>query len=612
MFRKIKLILKSLRQYKVAALITPLFMIVEAALECALPFVMSMFIDTIAKVKTPEDIMAILPYENPHFGFSMNVSLFWLSITLVGMALLSLACGILGGVFGSKASVGLATNLRSDMYAKLESFSFANIDKFSTSSLVTRMTTDINNVQMAFMMCIRIVVRAPLMMIFSAVMAFISGGSMAWIFIIMIPVIGFFLFLIIRYAMGIFRRIFKKYDALNASVQENVSGMRVVKTFVREDYEKQKFNNASDGMTGEFVHAEKIVALNNPVMNTAIHLSNVLIIGIGGSIIAKNATYNTETQEFNFQGHLTIGQMSSLLTYGIQILMSLMMVSIIMVMLVMSLEAIRRIGEVLEEEPTIKNCENPIYEMANGDVDFNNVTFKYSEKAEKNTLENLNIHIKSGQFIGILGSTGSGKTSLINLISRLYDITSGSLTVGDRDVKEYDLETLRNNVAVVLQKNFLFSGTINENLRWGDINASQEEIERACHIAQADEFIEQLPNKYETRIEQGGSNVSGGQRQRLCIARALLKKPKILILDDSTSAVDTKTDRLIRNGLKSDLPETTKIVIAQRISSIEDADQIIIMEDGHIDAIGNHEQLLKSNHIYQEIYYTQNRVGGDQ
>ena len=338
----------------------------------------------------------------------------------------------------------------------------------------------------------------------------------------------------------------------------------------------------------------------------------IVIIGIGGSIIAKNATYNTETQEFNFQGHLTIGQMSSLLTYGIQILMSLMMVSIIMVMLVMSLEAIRRIGEVLEEEPTIKNCENPIYEMTNGDVDFNNVTFKYSKKAEKNTLENLNIHIKSGQFIGILGSTGSGKTSLINLISRLYDITSGSLTVGDRDVKEYDLETLRNNVAVVLQKNFLFSGTISENLRWGDINASQEEIERACHIAQADEFIEQLPNKYETRIEQGGSNVSGGQRQRLCIARALLKKPKILILDDSTSAVDTKTDRLIRNGLKNDLPETTKIVIAQRISSIEDADQIIIMEDGHIDAIGNHEQLLKSNHIYQEIYYTQNRVGGDQ
>ena len=612
MFRKIKLILKSLRQYKVAALITPLFMIVEAALECALPFVMSMFIDTIAKVKTPEDIMVIFPYKNPHFGFSMNVSLFWLSITLVGMALLSLACGILGGVFGSKASVGLATNLRSDMYAKLESFSFANIDKFSTSSLVTRMTTDINNVQMAFMMCIRIVVRAPLMMIFSAVMAFISGGSMAWIFIIMIPVIGFFLFLIIKYAMRIFRRIFKKYDALNASVQENVSGMRVVKSFVREDYEKQKFNNASDGMTGEFVHAEKIVALNNPVMNTAIHLSNVLIIGIGGSIIAKNATYNSETQEFNFQGHLTIGQMSSLLTYGIQILMSLMIVSIIMVMLVMSLEAIRRIGEVLEEEPTIKNCENPIYEMTNGDVDFNNVTFKYSKKAEKNTLENLNIHIKSGQFIGILGSTGSGKTSLINLISRLYDITSGSLTVGDRDVKEYDLETLRNNVAVVLQKNFLFSGTISENLRWGDINASQEELERACHIAQADEFIEQLPNKYETRIEQGGSNVSGGQRQRLCIARALLKKPKILILDDSTSAVDTKTDRLIRNGLKNDLPETTKIVIAQRISSIEDADQIIIMEDGHIDAIGNHEQLLKSNHIYQEIYYTQNRVGGDQ
>ena len=607
MLRKIKLILKSLKQYKSAALITPLFMIVEAALECALPFVMSIFVDTIDKVKTPTDIMAFFHYDK----LNIDVSLFWIAITLVGMAIVSLTCGILGGVFGSKASVGLATNLRNDLYKKLESFSFANIDKFSASSLVTRMTTDISNVQMAFMMCIRIVVRAPLMMVFSAVMAFVSGGQMAWIFIGLIPVIGFFLFLIIRSAMKIFRRLFKRYDLLNASVQENVTGMRVVKSFVREDYEKYKFNSASDGMTGEFVHAEKIVALNNPVMNTAIHLSNVLIIGIGATVIAKNTTYDIDLDQFNFHGHLTIGQMSSLLTYGIQILMSLMMLSIIMVMLVMSLEAIRRIGEVLEEEPTIKNCENPLYEVSNGEVIFDNVDFKYSEKAEKNTLENLNIHIKSGQFIGILGSTGSGKTSLVNLISRLYDITDGSLTIAGHDVKEYDLETLRNNVAVVLQKNFLFSGTINENLRWGDINASQEEIEKACHIAQADEFIEQLPNKYETRIEQGGSNVSGGQKQRLCIARALLKKPKILILDDSTSAVDTKTDKLIRMGLRKDLPNTTKIVIAQRISSVEDADQIIIMENGHIDAIGNHQQLLKSNHIYQEIYYTQNRVGGD-
>ena len=611
MYKKIKLILKSLRQYKKHAIITPLFMVVEAALECALPFVMSMFVDTIEKVTNVEDIMTFYEYNNTNFGLHLNVSLFWLIITLVSMALVSLTCGILGGVFGSKASVGLAANLRSDLYKKLESFSFANIDKFSTSSLVTRMTTDISSVQMAFMMCIRIVVRAPLMMIFSAAMAFIAGGQMAWIFIILIPVIGFFLFLIIRSAMRIFRRLFKRYDKLNESVQENVTGMRVVKAYVREDYEKHKFNTASDGMTGEFIHAEKIVALNNPVMNTAIHLSNVLIIGIGASIIAKSASYNAETEQINWGGQLTIGQMSSLLTYGIQILMSLMFISMIMVMLVMSLEAIRRIGEVLEEEPTIKNCDHPIYQLDNGEVVFDNVNFKYKESAEKNTLENINIHIKSGQFVGILGSTGSGKTSLVNLISRLYDISSGTLTVAGHDVKEYDLETLRNNVAVVLQKNFLFSGTIADNLRWGDINASDEELKQACQIAQAEEFIESFPNKYETRIEQGGANVSGGQKQRLCIARALLKKPKILILDDSTSAVDTKTDRLIRKGLKNDLPNTTKIVIAQRISSIEDADQIIIMEDGHINAVGKHEDLLKSNHIYQEIYYTQNRVGGD-
>ena len=611
MKNKIKLILKSLRQYKKAALITPIFMVIEAALECALPFIMSMFVDTIEYISKPEDIMEAFPYQNPNFGLDMKVSLFWLIIILISMALLSLTCGILGGVFGSKASVGLASNLRSDMYKKLESFSFANIDKFSSSSLVTRMTTDISSVQMAFMMMIRIVVRAPLMMIFSAVMAFIAGGQMAWIFICLIPVIGFFLFLIIRSAMRIFRRLFKRYDLLNESVQENVAGMRVVKSYVREDYEKNKFNTASDGMTGEFIHAEKIVALNNPVMNTAIHLSNVLIIGIGASIIAKSASYDAENKQIDWGGQLSIGQMSSLLTYGIQILMSLMMISMIMVMLVMSLEAIRRIGEVLEEEPTIKNCENPLYAVNNGSVDFTNVTFKYSEHAEKNTLENLNIHIKSGQFVGILGSTGSGKTSLVNLISRLYDINSGDLLVAGHDVKEYDLETLRNNVAVVLQKNFLFSGTIAENLRWGDINASDEEMKDACKIAQAEEFIESFPDKYETHIEQGGANVSGGQKQRLCIARALLKKPKILILDDSTSAVDTKTDRLIRSGLKNDLPNTTKIVIAQRISSIEDADQIIIMEDGHIDAIGTHDELLKNNHIYQEIYYTQNRVGGD-
>ena len=611
MWNKIKLILKSLRQYKTPALITPIFMIVEAALECALPFVMSMFVDTIEKVTTIDDFMTFFAYDNANFGLHLNVSLFWLIIILVSMALVSLACGILGGVFGSKASVGLATNLRSDLYKKLESFSFANIDKFSGSSLVTRMTTDISNVQMAFMMCIRIVVRAPLMMIFSAAMAFIAGGQLAWVFIVLIPVIGFFLFLIIRGAMTVFRRVFKKYDLLNESVQENVTGMRVVKSFVREDYEKQKFNNASDGMTGEFIKGEKIVALNNPVMNTAIHLSNVLIIGLGAVIISKNASYDAITEQINWNGALSIGQMSSLLTYGIQILMSLMMISMIMVMLVLSLEAIRRIGEVLEEEPSIKNCENPLFEVPSGDVDFTNVNFKYKESAEKNTLENVNLHVKNGEFVGILGSTSSGKTSLVNLISRLYDINDGTLIVGGHDVKEYDLKTLRDNVSVVLQKNFLFSGTIADNLRWGNLNATDEQLKEACKIAQAEEFIEAMPDKYNTKIEQGGSNVSGGQKQRLCIARALLKNPKILILDDSTSAVDTKTDRLIRKGLKEDLPNTTKFVIAQRISSIEDADQIVIMEDGKINAIGKHEDLLKNNHIYQEIYYTQNNKGGD-
>ena len=601
MWKKIKLILKSLRQYKKDAIVTPFFMIGEAALECALPFVMSMFVDTMRNITQLDDIMKVFPYENG--PIHMEVSLFWILITLVVMALFSLMFGILGGVFASRASVGLAANLRSDMYKKLETFSFANIDKFSASSLVTRMTTDISSVQMAFQMCIRAVVRAPLMMIFSAVMAFMTGGQMAWIFIGLIPAIGLCLFLIIRVAMKIFRRLFKRYDKLNESVQENITGMRVVKSYVREDYEKEKFNRASDGMTGEFVRAEKIVALNNPVMNTGIHLSNVLIIGLGAYFIGKDIQEGTTT--------LTIGQMSALLTYGIQILMSLMFVSMIMVMLVMSIEGVRRIGEVLEEEPTIKNPENPIMEVPNGEVIFDNVNFKYSETAEKNALENININIKSGQFIGVLGSTGSGKTSLVNLISRLYDIQDGSLKVGGHDVKEYDLEVLRNNVAVVLQKNFLFSGTIADNLRWGDLNATQEELEQACKISQAEEFIESFPQKYETRIEQGGSNVSGGQKQRLCIARALLKKPKILILDDSTSAVDTKTDRLIRKGLREDLPETTKIVIAQRISSIEDADQIIIMEDGKINAIGTHAELLKNNHIYQEIYYTQNNQGGD-
>lgn len=618
MKEKIKLILKSVRQYKKYAILTPIFMLGEALMECALPFVMSIFIDTIGKVKTLGDIMTPYFYDNPnfHLGNGIWISLFWLIMILVGMSLVSLTCGILGGRTAAKASVGLATNLRHDLYEKLQTFSFSNIDKFSTASLITRMTTDVSQVQMAFAMMIRIVVRAPLMMIFSAVMAFISGGLMAFLFIGLIPVVGFGLFLIIRAAMKVFTRVFKKYDALNASVQENVSGMRVVKSYVREEYEKSKFNNASDGMTGEFVHGEKIVALNNPLMNTMIHLSNILILGLGASIIAKTAYTKVieegeTTKTIIVWGDLSIGQLSSLITYGIQILMSLMMISMIMVMLVLSLEGIRRIGEVLQEEPTIKNPENPIMEVEDGSIIFDNVNFKYSENAEKSTLENISLNIKSGHFIGVLGSTGSGKTSLINLISRLYDVTDGSVSVGGHDVREYDLKTLRDAVSVVLQKNVLFSGTIESNLRWGNKDASEEEMWNACKIAQAEEIVKAKPELLESRVEQGGANFSGGQKQRLCIARALLKNPKVLILDDSTSAVDTKTDKLIRVALKEKVPHITKIVIAQRISSIEDADQIIIMNDGKIDQVGTHEELLKTNKIYQEVYYTQNRVGGD-
>ena len=608
MIENIKLILKSVRQHKKAALITPLFMIGEAGMECAMPFVMGLFVDGIKLITKPSDF----------FSTANGIPVFYLAIILLAMAIISLLCGIFGGKFASIASVGLAANLRSDLYKKIESFSFENIDKFSVSSLITRMTTDINNVQMAFQMMIRIVIRAPLMLIFSAVMTFVGGGLMGFIFVGLVPIVAFGLFLIIKHAMAVFTKVFKRYDKLNESVQENVSGIRVVKSYVREDFEKGKFSEASDSITTEFVKGEKIVALNNPLMNTAIHISNLLIIGLGSYIIYSTGTYQKwvdsstgkEVGDF-IGGQLTIGQMSALITYGIQILMSLMMISMIMVMITLSLESIRRIGEVLKEEPTIHNPEHPLFEVENGDIDFNNVNFKYKANAENNALNNIDIHIKSGQFIGILGSTGSGKTSVINLISRLYDATEGEVLVADHNVKEYDLETLRNNVAVVLQKNVLFSGTIESNLKWGNLNATEEEMWRACRIAQAEEIVNAKPEKLQSRVEQGGANFSGGQKQRLCIARAILKNPKIMILDDSTSAVDTKTDRLIRKGLKEDLPDMTKIVIAQRISSIEDADQIIIMDNGEINAIGTHDELIKNNKIYQEVYYTQNRVGGD-
>ena len=616
MWQKIKLILKSVRQYKKYAIITPIFIVIEAALECMLPFIMSVLIDNISYVNEMSDLsnytirqlresLSITNNSNILYG----LSILGIILLLVGFSLLSLTCGILGGRLAARASIGMGANLRKDLYEKVQTFSFKNIDKFQTSSLVTRMTTDIANVQMAFQLCIRIVIRAPLMMIFSGIMAFVAGGKMAWIFITLIPIVGLALFFIVKFAMKIFTRVFKRYDKLNESVQENVAGVRVVKSFVREDYEKGKFSTASTNLTNDFVKAEKIVALNNPVMNTSIHISNILVVGLGSYIICTTVL-GMDGDDVIF-GELSIGQMSSLLTYGIQILSSVMMISMIMVMLVISLEAIRRIGEVLQEEPTIVNPENPIMEIPDGSVDFNEVNFKYSDTAEKFTLENINLHIKSGQFIGILGSTGSGKTSVVNLISRLYDINDGSLLVGGHDVREYDLVKLRDAVSVVLQKNVLFSGTIESNLRWGNNEATEEQMWAALKIAQADGIVREKEDQLQSKVEQGGSNFSGGQKQRLCIARAILKNPKILILDDSTSAVDTKTDKLIRKGLKEDLPEMTKIVIAQRISSIEDADQIVIMDDGHIDAIGTHEELLKTNKIYQEVYYTQNAIGGN-
>lgn len=586
MIKKFKGIIKSLREYKKYAIMTPFFIIGEVILECALPFVMSMLTD---QVEARGDIV---PYV----------------IIMVALALFSLFFGIMGGLTASKASAGLAKNLRLDMYKKIQSFSFANIDRFSVSSLVTRLTTDVSTVQMAFQMCIRAVMRAPLMMIFSVVMAFMTGGELAFIFVALIPVVALVFFFIIKKSMPTFTKLFKRYDAMNESIKENISGIRVVKSYVREDYEKAKFKATSDSLAKDFIKAEKIVAWNNPALNFAIHLSNMLICSIGSYLIYTGSSYDSATDSI-VSTKLSLGQMSALQTYGVQILMSLMFVSMILVMLTMSVEAVVRIDEVLVEEPTIKDPENPIFDIQDGSVVFDNVNFKYNEHAEKNALENINLTINSGEFVGIIGSTGSGKTSLVNLISRLYDTTTGEVLVGGKNVKEYDLKALRDNVAVVLQKNVLFSGTIADNLRWGDLNASDEELINACKTAQADEFVQQFPKKYDTYIEQGGTNVSGGQKQRLCIARALLKKPKIIILDDSTSAVDTKTDKLIRESLKNDVPDTTKIVIAQRISSIEDADKIIVLDNGKIDAIGKHEDLIKNNAIYREVYLTQTKKG---
>ncbi|MBQ7035783.1 MAG: ABC transporter ATP-binding protein [Clostridia bacterium] len=570
-----------IREYWLSAILSPVIVMLEVVIECIIPFVTAELVNSISA------------------GCSMETIYKYGGILLV-MAILSLTCGALAGHFCATASCGFAKNLRKDLFYKVQEFSFGNIDKFSTSSLVTRLTTDVANVQMSFMMLVRTAFRAPFMMIFAFIMAFIMGGKMAWIFAVVIPILGIGLMMVAKTAMPIFRKVFKKYDNLNNSVQENIQGMRVVKAYVREERESEKFNDASYNVAMDFTKAEKILALNNPLMQFCLNLVMLVVIFFGSRLII-----GTGGEAFN------VGQFSALLTYGIQILMSLMMLSMIFVMLTMSAESARRIVEVLDEQSLIRNPAAPLAEVANGSLEFDHVSFKYSEKAEQFALQDINLSIPSGATVGIIGGTGSSKTTLVQLISRLYDVSEGAVRVGGADVREYDIKILRDEVAVVLQKNVLFSGSIKENLRWGDKNATEEEMVHACKLACAHDFIMQFPDGYDTHIEQGGTNVSGGQKQRLCIARALLKKPKILILDDSTSAVDTHTDAMIRKAFREEIPATTKLIIAQRISSVEDADMIIVMNGGRIDDIGNHAELLSRNAIYQEVYTSQNK-GGEQ
>ncbi len=573
----VRKILKSVGEYKKATIMTMLLVVFEVAIDCVIPFIIATLINQIEA------------------GCGLNVIVKW-GIILVVLAFFSLLFGAWAGSTCATASAGFARNLRRNLFRRVQDFSFENIDKFSSASLVTRMTTDVSNVQMAFMMIIRTAIRSPLMIIFSFIMAFALGGSMAIIYAVLIPFLGFFLFLIIRKVTPLFTRVFRKYDRLNESIEEDVRGMRVVKSFVREDHEREKFGRASDDVCRDFTRAEKILALNNPLMQFCLYALMVVVIFFGSrKIVSVGGT------------SMNVGHLSGLLTYGTQILFNLMMVSFIFVMVTMSLESMKRITEVLDTESTLTSPEGALTEVADGSVDFDHVDFKYAATAEKLSLSDIDLHIASGETIGIIGGTGSGKTTLIQLISRLYDVTSGAVRVGGEDVRKYDLEVLRNQVAVVLQKNVLFSGTIKENLRWGNPDATDAELEEACRLAQADEFITQFPDGYDTHIEQGGTNVSGGQKQRLCIARALLKKPKILILDDSTSAVDTKTDALIRMGFKKFIPTTTKIIIAQRLSSVQDADRILILDGGRIAAIGSHEELLANNELYREIWHSQNR-----
>ena len=575
----IKELAKCIREYKKTSIATPLLVTFEVIMECIIPFIIALLVN---QIKSGCAFGTIVEY----------------GIVLIIMAGLSLLFGVLAGITCSTASCGLAKNLRKDMFYSIQNYSFENIDHFLTSSLVTRMTTDVTNVQNAYMMIIRTAIRAPLMLIFAFVMAFVMGGRMAWIFLIVVPLLAIGLALVIYKTMPLFRKVFKKYDNLNSSIQENVKAMRVVKSFVREDYEEKKFDLAAEDVCADFTKAERILALNNPLMQFCIYAVMVFVLSFGSYTIITSQGVN-----------LDVGQFSALLTYSFMMLSSLMMLSMVFVMITMAGESGKRIVEVLTEKSTLSNPEKPLFEIADGSVSFEHVSFKYSEKAERMALANIDLQIRSGETIGVIGGTGSSKSSLIQLISRLYDATEGVVKVGGIDVRNYDLETLRNQVAVVLQKNILFSGTIKENLRWGNPNASDEELVQACKLAQADEFIAQFPNGYDTYIEQGGANVSGGQKQRLCIARALLKKPKILILDDSTSAVDTKTDANIRKAMREYIPETTKIIIAQRTASVEDADRIIVMDGGAIHAIGTHAQLLANNKIYQEIYTSQNKAG---
>ena len=577
----IRQLTKCIREYKAPTVWTLVLILAEVAIDVIIPFETANLIN---EVKAGAELGGIVR----------------VGLVLVLLAMISLVCGGAAGFTGSKAASGFAKNVRHDLFTKVQGFSFENIDKFSSASLVTRMTTDIQNVQMAYMMCIRIAVRAPLMMIFSIIMAFIMGGRLALTFVVIVPVLVVGLFFIAREAMPAFRAVFRKYDKLNESVEENVRAMRVVKGFAREGYEKQKFAAASHDIAKDFTFAERVVALNAPLMQFCVYFNMIFVLFVGSRIIITNGGTTID-----------VGQLSAMLTYGMQILMSLMMISMIYVMMTMSYESFVRICEVLEEEPALTDPASPAMDVKDGSIDFENVSFKYSAQAKKFALQDINLHIDSGMTVGILGGTGSSKSTLVQLIPRLYDVSEGCVKVGGRDVREYDLEALRGAVSVVLQKNVLFSGTVKDNLRWGNENATDDEMIEACRLAQADEFVRSFPDGYDTYIEQGGSNVSGGQKQRLCIARALLKKPKILILDDSTSAVDTRTDALIREGFRTYIPETTKIIIAQRVASVQDADLILVMDNGHIADMGTHDQLLASSEIYREVYESQTN-GGEQ